>query len=311
MAPIIRSRPAGRQCGAGVLRAKPASPIARYAGTEGILPMAHTYFVMKRTGQPDRVLVWDTRTLSIGRAKENDIVVNENEISRRHCLFKKEGNRCGVGDYQTGNGTFVNGQRIAGTELQPLRSGDVVGVATVMTLEFYDGDAHPAKRGLKLEYASHLKTVGMMPANVNPNATMLGMSDLPSTEEEDFVIERRSWDDKAGPPALLDEVLIDKKATEKKIDESLDFIDDPDVEVPPAAKTGPVAKSAPAARPAAKPAPAARPAATPAPKADPGESQTGGGDMVERMRRLKSLHAEGLITDAEFERKRAKILEEI
>jgi len=276
--------------------------------------MAHTYFVMKQTGQPDRVLVWDTRTLSIGRAKENDIVLAENEISRRHAVFKKEGNRFGVGDYQTGNGTFVNGQRVSGTDLHPLQSGDVIEIATLLKLEFYDGDAHPAKRGLKLQYASHLKTVGMMPANANPNATMLGMADLPSTEEEDFVIERRSWDDKDGrPPALLDEVLIEKKANEKKIDESLDFIDDPEIEVPPAAKTGPVAKSAPPAapRPVAKAAPAAKPAPV-AKAADPGASQTGGGgDAVERMRRLKSLLAEGLITDAEFERKRAKILEEI
>jgi predicted component of type VI protein secretion system len=280
--------------------------------------MGHTYFVMKRSGQPDKVLVWDTRTLSIGRAKENDIVLAENEISRRHAVFKKEGNRFGVGDYQTGNGTFVNGQRIAGTELQKIVSGDVIEVANILTLEFFDGDAHPAKRGLKLEYASHLKTVGMINPNANPNATMLGMADVPATDEEDFVIERRSWDDKSGPPALLDEVLIDKKATEKKIDESLDFIDDPDVEVPPATtsagKTGPVARPAPTAapRPAAKPAP---PAARPAPAAkaapDPGASQGGGGDAVERMRRLKSLLAEGLITDEEFERKRAKILEEI
>ena len=277
--------------------------------------MAHTYFVMKRTGQPDRVLVWDTRTLAIGRAKENDIVLAENEISRRHAIFKKEGNRFGVGDYQTGNGTFVNGERIEGTDLRPLRSGDVVQVATLLTLEFYDGDAHPAKRGLKLEYASHLKTVGMVPAGANPNATMLGMADTLPADDEDFVIERRSWDDKSGPPALLDDILIQKKSDEKKLDASLDFddIDDPDVQMPPAAKTGPVAKSAPpaAARPAAKSAPEAKaaPVAKPAAK-DPGESQSGG-DAVERLRRLKGLHAEGLITDEEFERKRAKILEEI
>jgi predicted component of type VI protein secretion system len=279
--------------------------------------MAHTYFVMKRPGQPDHVLVWDTRTLSIGRAKENDIVLAENEISRRHAMFKKEGNRFGVGDYQTGNGTFVNGQRIAGTELHPIRSGDVIAIASLLTMEFHDGDEHPAKRGLKLEYASHLKTVGMMPAGANPNATMLGMADSLPAEDEDFVIERRSWDDKNGPPALLDDILIEKKA-----DESLDFhIDDPEVETPPAAKTGPVAKSAPPAapRPAAKPAaspkpgPAAKPASTPKPGPGPGDSQTQtqGGDPLERLRRLKSMHAEGLITDAEFERKRAKILEEI
>jgi predicted component of type VI protein secretion system len=278
--------------------------------------MAHTYFVMKRTGQPDRLLVWDTRTLSIGRAKENDIVLAENEISRRHAIFKKEGNRFGVGDYQTGNGTFVNGERIEGTDLRPLRSGDVVQVATLLTFEFYDGDAHPAKRGMKLEYASHLKTVGMVPAGANPNATMLGMADTLPAEEEDFVIERRSWDDKNGPPALLDEILIEKKADEKKLDASLEFddIDDPDVQMPPAAKTGPVAKSAPAAArpaaPAAKPAPAAKSAPAAKAATDPGESQTGG-DATSRLRRLKGLHAEGLITDEEFERKRAKILEEI
>jgi predicted component of type VI protein secretion system len=276
--------------------------------------MAHTYFVMKRTGQPDRLLVWDTRTLAIGRSKENDIVLAENEISRRHAIFKKEGQRFGVGDYQTGNGTFVNGERIEGTELRPLRSGDVVQIATLLTLEFYDGDVHPAKRGLKLEYASHLKTVGMVPAGANPNATMLGMADTLPAEDEDFVIERRSWDDKSGPPALLDDILIQKKADEKKLDASLDFddIDDPDVEMPPAAKTGPVAKSAPTpapARPAAK-TPAAKPAPVAKAATDPGESQSGG-DAIERLRRLKSLHAEGLITEEEFERKRAKILEEI
>ena len=273
--------------------------------------MAHTYFVIKRSGHPDRLLVWDTRTLSIGRAKENDLVVAENEISRRHAIFKKEGNRLGVGDYQTGNGTFVNGERI-GTELHPLKSGDVIAIATLLTFELHDGDVHPAKRGLKLEYASHLKTVGMMPAGANPNATMLGMADTLPAEDEDFVIERRSWDDKNGPPALLDDILIQKKA-----DESPDFnIDDPDVETPPPAKTGPLAKTAPPApRPAAvKPAPKAG-APPAAPKAaaqaaeDPGETQDG--DPIARLRRLKGLHAEGLITDEEFERKRAKILEEI
>jgi hypothetical protein len=155
--------------------------------------MAHTYFVTKRAGQPDKVLVWDTRTLSIGRAKDNDIVLADNEISRKHAIFKKEGNRCVVGDYQTGNGTFVNGQRIAGTDPVMLKSGDVVDVATLLKLEFHDGDEHPAKRGLKLEYASHLKTVGMLPSNsnANPNATLLGMADaLPEEDDENFVIER-------------------------------------------------------------------------------------------------------------------------
>jgi hypothetical protein len=29
--------------------------------------MAHLYFLMKEPGQTDRLLIWDTRTLSIGK----------------------------------------------------------------------------------------------------------------------------------------------------------------------------------------------------------------------------------------------------
>jgi predicted component of type VI protein secretion system len=250
--------------------------------------MPHTYFVMKREGQPDKVLVWDTRTLAIGRAKENDIVLPDNEISRKHALLKKEGKNCFVGDYQTGNGTFVNGQRIEGTAPKPLRSGDVVEIATLLRMEFYDGDEHPAKRGLKLEYASHLKTVGMLPgnANVNPNATLLGMADNLPDAEDDFVIERRSWDDKAGPPALLEDVLIEKKDKENKAPVDLD--DD----------MGDLGFATSAKASAAPP---------------PGDSQTQAqaGDPMARMRKLKVMLAEGLITQDEFEKKRAKILEEI
>jgi TPP-dependent pyruvate/acetoin dehydrogenase alpha subunit len=51
------------------------------------------------------------------------------------------------------------------------------------------------------------------------------------------------------------------------------------------------------------------PAPAPAPAADPNESsQT---DPVERMRRLKSLLSEGLISEAEFEQKRAQILKDV
>jgi predicted component of type VI protein secretion system len=244
--------------------------------------MAHTYFVMKRPGHADRLLVWDTRTLSIGRAKENDIVLADNEISRRHVIFKKEGNRFLVGDYQTGNGTFVNGQRIEGTEPQPLRTGDLIAIATLLELEFYDGDLHPAKRGLKLEYASHLKTVGMMPANANPNATLLGMADSLPAADEDFVIERGSRDEE------VQEVELDLVAPPPKEHPPLELDFDDDLGLGSSA-TAKASASATASQ---------------------SETQVGG-DPIERMRRLKSLHAEGLITDAEFERKRAQILENI
>jgi hypothetical protein len=250
--------------------------------------MAHTYFVMKRPGHPDRLLVWDTRTLSIGRAKENDIVLADGEISRRHAIFKKEGNRFVVGDYQTGNGSFINGQRIAGTEPQPIQSGDLITIATLLELEFYDGDVHPAKRGIKLEYASHLKTVGMIPSGANPNATMLGMADSLPAPDEDFVIERSSRDEE------IPEVELDLIAPPPKVHPPLEF-DDLEDDLGLGAGNSASASSTQSQAGATQ---------------SQSETQIGG-DPIERMRRLKSLHAEGLITDAEFEKKRAQILENI
>ena len=235
--------------------------------------MAHTYFIMKRPGEPDRVLVWDTRTLSLGRARENDIVLADVETSRRHAIFTKEGDRCLVGDYQTGNGTFVNGQRVTGN--QTLRSGDVIAIAT-LELEFHSSAEHPAKRGTRLEYTSHFKTVGMMPQGANPNATMLGLADSLPSEDDDFVIERGTRDDEVADLDL--DLLAPPEKGEPlglELEEELGF-DTSDAAGP-----------------------------------DLGGQSQSGGDPIERMRRLKSLHAEGLISDAEFEQKRAKILEEI
>jgi hypothetical protein len=238
--------------------------------------VAHQYFVMRRPGERDRVLVWDTRTLSFGRARENDVVLDDSEVSRRHALFVKQGDRCEVGDRQTGNGTFVNGQRLAGT--RELRSGDVVAIGS-LRLEFCDSDEHPAKRGVKLEYASHFKTVGRMPRVADPGSTLLGLDDSLAGDDDEFVIERGERD---GGVADLDLGLDTLEPARPR--EPLALALDDDLGLDRAG--GPRAAEPRVAAPAA-------------------------GDPIERMRRLKSLHAEGLISDAEFERKRAEILEEI
>jgi pSer/pThr/pTyr-binding forkhead associated (FHA) protein len=44
----------------------------------------HTYFVVKEPDVPDRILVFDTQEISIGRAKESDLQAKYPEVSRRH-----------------------------------------------------------------------------------------------------------------------------------------------------------------------------------------------------------------------------------
>ena len=95
--------------------------------------MAHLFFLMKAPEQATRVLIWDTRTLSIGRSSENDLTLEDDEISRKHALLINEGGVCEIGDYRTGNGTFVNGERVRGK--QRIEPGNVIGIGKLQ-LEF-------------------------------------------------------------------------------------------------------------------------------------------------------------------------------
>jgi hypothetical protein len=132
----------------------------------------HTFFVLKEPRRPDRVVIWDTQDISVGRSKENDIAVDHEELSRRHALFTREGGGYVVHNRSEANGTFVNGQRI---ESHPLRTKDTVRVAELQFI-FYRVTRNPLTLGLKVDYASQLKSLGLPHAQAqNADSTMLGL----------------------------------------------------------------------------------------------------------------------------------------
>src|SRR6267143_6812851 len=60
----------------------------------------------------------DTKRFSIGRTPENDLVIEDTSLSRRHALIENFEGRFNLSDCGSSNGTFVNGKSIAGlTEL--------------------------------------------------------------------------------------------------------------------------------------------------------------------------------------------------
>ncbi len=60
----------------------------------------------------------DTKRFSIGRTPENDLVIEDNSLSRRHALIENFEGRFNLSDCGSSNGTFVNGKSITGsTEL--------------------------------------------------------------------------------------------------------------------------------------------------------------------------------------------------
>ncbi len=78
----------------------------------------------------------DRPVTTLGRWDDNDVVVDDRWVSRHHARIRREGERYVVEDLGSKNGTFVNGQRIAGpTELA---DGDVVQVTPLVELTFVD-----------------------------------------------------------------------------------------------------------------------------------------------------------------------------
>jgi len=73
----------------------------------------------------DRKLPLAGKTLSLGRAKDNNVVFTSNKVSRRHALVHAQGgSEFSLVDLGSSNGTHLNGRRV----IQPvsLQSGDVI-----------------------------------------------------------------------------------------------------------------------------------------------------------------------------------------
>ena len=73
-----------------------------------------------------------TDRISIGRDDANDVVANDQEVSRRHAIVKRRGGLMLLSDLDSSNGTFVNNIRV---HESVLRDGDEVQVGFV-TLRF-------------------------------------------------------------------------------------------------------------------------------------------------------------------------------
>ncbi len=65
----------------------------------------------------------DRAVTRIGRAASNDIVIPQETVSARHAEIRAEGGVFRLRDLKSGNGTYINGQRL-GTEEAVLSDGD-------------------------------------------------------------------------------------------------------------------------------------------------------------------------------------------
>ena len=69
----------------------------------------------------------------LGRATEDDVVVNDNRISRRHISIKVDQGKTVIKDLGSTNGTFVNGKRI---DSHILKDGDKIQISSSTIFKF-------------------------------------------------------------------------------------------------------------------------------------------------------------------------------
>jgi FHA domain len=146
----------------------------------------HAIFKVKAAGRT-RIVVFDTQDLSLGRAPENDLFIDEPEMSRKHAVFKRTREGCRVEDMGTSNGTHVNGEAVAHAMLS---HGDVVKIGEV-EITYAETTRNPATLGSVVEYASQLKSLGMPTAGVSGDgeATILGIGlGVPDGDDDEFEV---------------------------------------------------------------------------------------------------------------------------
>jgi hypothetical protein len=64
------------------------------------------------------------KVITIGRGYDNDVVINENKVSHHHAQIISDGGTYRIVDFNSTNGTYVNGMRIYG-EMRILPNDDI------------------------------------------------------------------------------------------------------------------------------------------------------------------------------------------
>jgi pSer/pThr/pTyr-binding forkhead associated (FHA) protein len=144
----------------------------------------YTFFVVKEPDQPDRILVWDTQDITVGRSVDNDLHVDHEEMSRRHTVFTRTAKSHAVKNYSTSNSTYVNDRPV---KTATLANKDRVKIAEVEMIFYLDAT---------VEYASQLKGFSSPgeAGSSSPDATMLGMMDSVDGEDDFVVGAARDFD---------------------------------------------------------------------------------------------------------------------
>lgn len=155
--------------------------------------MTSQYQLIMRSGPtPGAAFILDGDQITIGRDSTNGITINDAEISRRHARLTFQGGKYIVEDLGSTNGTFVNGQRLAGPRV--LKTGEVVSFGEQIVLVFEATNFDPGATIVSPRAAavpSTSRPIAIPPPPPVEYAGSVPASPVSTTSEELVVVERR------------------------------------------------------------------------------------------------------------------------
>jgi hypothetical protein len=90
--------------------------------------------VMESGPKPGQIILLTQEWLTLGRSSENDVVLLDLEVSRRHASLRQSQRGWMLEDMGSTNGTYVNGARLLAPHL--LIHGDVINLSDDLTFTF-------------------------------------------------------------------------------------------------------------------------------------------------------------------------------
>lgn len=122
----------------------------------------------------------------VGRREDCDLRIPLGEVSRKHCRFVKDGDALRVEDLGSSNGTFINGERVQESAVQP---GDTVQVGPVQFVVQIDGvpaeeEMQPISRAAAAEAPAEAATLA--PAEQANSGEFDPLAALESAEQSGF-----------------------------------------------------------------------------------------------------------------------------
>lgn len=94
-----------------------------------------TYRLVMQTGpNPGKILDLGPTEVTMGRDTNNEFVVNDSEVSRKHARVSLQGGHYVLEDLGSTNGTFIEGQRLMGPHV--LRPGDLILLGENVSMRF-------------------------------------------------------------------------------------------------------------------------------------------------------------------------------